>query len=686
MRQSGAFMAMCAALAACGPQPQGPAGAPGAQSVDLISSAAAFAAPAAANVQLSPDGRQLAYLAPGALGAVVMLADVQSPAQARALTALTGRPIVRLAWAETGGHLIAFEAAPEGGTTGVVAIDLVTGSTTSLTTADESAAADFLGLSPAQPDTVLLAIRAGAVGRLQVISANLATGARSVVEPNAKGFSQFLADGRNRLRVARLEADGDGDSFWRMDARNRWVKLLDVPAIDVRTTRAVAVDADGGALLLLDSLGRDRAALVSVDLATAEKSPLGESPQADVTDVLTDPKTGAAQAFVSEYLRPTLTPLTQGFRDDLEILGRALPGELRIVSRSREDAVWVVERSSARQPVDYHLYDRLAGRLRPLFSAAPQWSQFALQPMTPIEIASRDGQILVSYLTLPPGADPDGDGRPKSPGPLALLIHDGESTRDNLGFRADHQFLAARGYAVLSVNYRGSVGFGKAFLALGDGAWGAGVQADLQDAAAWAIERGVSAPGRIGAIGAGLAGSAALTLLAEPQRRFSCAVAIDAPSDLRVIAAAPPGLAERRRLDLMRRLGDLRQPETSGVLAAGSPSAVADQMQGAALLIAGRDWSGPMRMLADGLRAARAPVALATLNDRPRVARSGPDYGVAMSVVETFLQSCLGGRALPTAANPRLSTPIDDALLSQRPGQGAQDIPAATPKSVAQRG
>ncbi len=103
---------------------------------------------------------------------------------------------------------------------------------------------------------------------------------------------------------------------------------------------------------------------------------------------------------------------------------------------------------------------------------------------------ARDGLKLPSYLTLPPGSDPDGDGVPDKAVPLVLLVHGGPWARDGYGFNRAHQWLANRGYAVLSVNFRGSTGFGKGFINAGNLEWGAKMHDDLIDAVEWAVEQG----------------------------------------------------------------------------------------------------------------------------------------------------------------------------------------------------
>jgi dienelactone hydrolase len=104
--------------------------------------------------------------------------------------------------------------------------------------------------------------------------------------------------------------------------------------------------------------------------------------------------------------------------------------------------------------------------------------------MQAVQGKSRDGFTLVSYLTLPAEIEAD---RPPRPLPMVLIVHGGPWGRDIYGYRRDHQWLADRGYAVLSVNYRGSTGFGKAFVAASEKEHARKMHDDLIDMVDWAI-------------------------------------------------------------------------------------------------------------------------------------------------------------------------------------------------------
>jgi len=124
--------------------------------------------------------------------------------------------------------------------------------------------------------------------------------------------------------------------------------------------------------------------------------------------------------------------------------------------------------------------------------------------MEPVTIRARDGLALVSYLSRPRGSSP------ADRLPMVLLVHGGPWARDLWGLHPDHQWLANRGYAVLSVNFRGSTGFGKSFVNAGDREWAGKMHDDLIDAVDWAVAQGIADPARVAIMGASYGGYSAL--------------------------------------------------------------------------------------------------------------------------------------------------------------------------------
>ena len=266
---------------------------------------------------------------------------------------------------------------------------------------------------------------------------DIATGERTLVQrnantPGARGFTRFVADSENRLRVGVKALPDGGAEVLVRSLEGAWRSLFNVPAEDALASTPVAIEADGRTFLMLDSTGRDRVNLMRVDMESGVKTVLGESARADVVDVWLDPASNAPEAFAAEYLRREWRALDADAQADLEFLGRQLNGEFNVVSRSRDDGRWIVVEEGPTIPPRSYLYergDRANRRLSLLFRHHPTLETAPLQPMAPVEIEARDGLTLVSYLTLPIGSDENGDGRPEKPTPLVIAPHGGPWAR-----------------------------------------------------------------------------------------------------------------------------------------------------------------------------------------------------------------------------------------------------------------
>ena len=206
-------------------------------------------------------------------------------------------------------------------------------------------------------------------------------------------------------------------------------------------------------------------------------------------------------------------------------------------------------------PASSYLYDRKAGKVTKLFDQRPALAKAPLVPMQSLEIKARDGLTLVSYLSLPPGSDANGDGVPESPVPMVLNVHGGPWGRDTYGFDNEHQWLANRGYAVLSVNYRGSTGFGKSFVNASNKEWAGKMHDDLLDAVDWAVKQKITTKDKVAIYGGSYGGYATLVGLTFTPDTFACGVDIVGPSNLNTLLASHPAVLEGvlRRVRLARR-------------------------------------------------------------------------------------------------------------------------------------
>src|ERR1700739_4019155 len=187
---------------------------------------------------------------------------------------------------------------------------------------------------------------------------------------------------------------------------------------------------------------------------------------------------------------------------------------------------WIVAYQYDDAPLEYFHYDRGARQVRRLFSSTPAWEGLPFVPMEPVIIRARDGLELVSYLSRPR------DATPAAPLPMVLLVPGGPWARDVWVLYADHQWLANRGYVVLSVNYRGSTGFGKAFVNAANLEWAGKMHDDLIDAVDWASARGITDPARVAIMGTSYGGYSALVGVTFTPEKFACAVDLCGISNL----------------------------------------------------------------------------------------------------------------------------------------------------------
>jgi dipeptidyl aminopeptidase/acylaminoacyl peptidase len=144
-----------------------------------------------------------------------------------------------------------------------------------------------------------------------------------------------------------------------------------------------------------------------------------------------------------------------------------------------------------------------------------------------------------------------------------LLPHGGPYARDSAEFDAWTQFLVNHGFAVLKPNYRGSVGYGEAYMQAGYKQWGMKMQEDLMDGLDWLVSTGVTNPERVCVVGASYGGYTALVSAYKFADRINCAVSLAGISDLESM------VARIYSFDLVQR--NRERIQDSAQLAANSP-------------------------------------------------------------------------------------------------------------------
>jgi dipeptidyl aminopeptidase/acylaminoacyl peptidase len=489
---------------------------------------------------------------------------------------------------------------------------------------------------------------------------NLATGELTEIM-RGDGFAGFLADDSLTLRIAvRPNAEG-GMDFFRVEVNEVAAEPFAATTLeDAMTTQPAGFTTDGATLYWIDSRGRNTAALIAEDMGSGERAVLAEDPRADIGHVLTHPATGVVEAYAVNYLTQEWVALDAGIGATLDRLKALLKGDVEISSRTRDDRKWTVAVDPVTGPPAVYLHDRDTGELDLFYVSRPDLEHAPLVPMHAVEIPARDGLTLVSYLSLPYMADVKRSGVPDAPLPMVLLVHGGPWARDRHGYNPYHQWLANRGYAVLSVNFRGSTGLGKAFITAGDLEWGAKMHDDLIDAVEWAVAQGIARADGIAIMGGSYGGYAALAGLTFTPETFACGVDIVGPSNLETLLQTIPPYWKPVVEQFHRRMGNPETPEGLALLRDRSPLHKADRIVRPLLIGQGANDPRVKQAESDQIAAAMTerniPVTYVLFPDEGH-GFARPENNIAFNAIaEEFLAANLGGRCEPAGKTVAAST------------------------------
>ena len=619
----------------------------------LIPRTALFGSDTREFVRLSPDGRHVSFVAPSDGVPNVWVAPLNDLRSAKVITHDSKHGVTSYEWAFDNRHIVFPKDTDGNGVFHYYSVDIVTDRERDLVPLIETTAR-WPGdgwLSPANPNQILLALhdKKGMDGDIYEVDLN--TGNRKLSIDNKDGFMTYYFGHTQNAVAAEKVLPGNGRAIFVRNG-NAWRQILSWSGEDVTTTAPLRVISNDTELLMRSSIGHDESRLVRLNLSSGKQTTVSTDWKAGVVDTWNEPRTGEPQAYTTEYLGRKTIALLPSIRSDIALLESKFGFGFNVSSRTLDDQKWIVEVSEPTTGISSHLYERSSGTVRKLFDYFPQLSTVRLQKIWPIEIEARDGLKLVSYLTLPSTSSHDGAAnRPSSPVPMVLVVHGGPSSRDTYGFRNDHQWLADRGYAVLSVNFRGSTGFGKAFFNAGNLQMGGKMQDDLVDAVDWAIREKIADPQKVAIFGESYGGYATLAGLAFTPDLFACGVDVVGPTDLLTMFAAPDARATSLYEYAIQLLGDPRTEKGRQLLRERSPLAHAHRIIKPVLIAQGANDPAVPRDQSDrivaALKTAHRAVTYILYPDEGHGFVRRENQLSFLAVAEAFLAQHLGGRVEP---------------------------------------
>ena len=608
---------------------------------DLIPRDVLFGNPEKAAPALSPDGRRIAYLAPHKAVLALWVRTIGEQDD-RVVACDPTRPIRNAFWAPDGSRVLFLQDA--GGDEDF-----------HLFAADPAGAADAIDLTPypgtrvavqaldySRPEMILLAMNRRDPHVFDIYRFDPNTGEATLDTQNPGTVSAFADDAEMRVRAGVIQhADASTEIVVRDGVDEPWRSFVRFDADD-GTPTPVGFTTDGSGLLVVTSAGANAARLARYDLAGGPPHELAGDPQYDIIDVRFSPKTKAPIAALVVRERSEWIVLDAAYAGDFDAIAEQVPGDVGIASIDRDDATWLLSSVVDTGSPSYWAYDRTTKRATKMFATRPALDGYTLAPMTPVSFTARDGLTIHGYLTTPAGV-------PAKRLPAVLLVHGGPWARDTWGYDGTVQWLANRGYAVLQPNFRGSTGYGKAFVNAGDRQWAGTMRTDLLDAKAWLVQHGIADPLRVAIMGGSYGGYATLAALAFEPLAFAAGVDIVGPSNLSTLLASIPPYWETMRATFTRRMGD-----TEAFLAEQSPLHRANEIR--APLLIGQGANDPRVKIAESdqivqaMRDRKLAVTYVVFEDEGHGFARPENAKRFNAVVETFLAAHLGGRAEPPAA------------------------------------
>ena len=611
-----------------------------------------FGDPEIAGAGISPDGKWITFVKPYNDVMNIWVKGVAEPFDAaRPLTADT-RPVSGYFWSQDSRNVLYTQdkegnenfhvyrvdpsAKPEAETGVPSAMDL---------TPYESTRAFIYDVPESTPRQMVVGLNDRDPALHDVYRVDLDTGDRDLLILNDANVGEWITDLTGNVRLAVRQRQDAGTDILLVNNAQLGKVLYDCSAEE--DCRPIRFHKDGRRVYMVSNKGDDAdlSGLFIIDVETGSIQLLERDPEGAV-DFGGALFSDASEELIATYYvgdRIRIYPKTDKFERDFKFLRNNLPdGVLGFAGTTEDDRKGIVGINSDINPGSTYFYDLDARTVEKLYDLRPKLPAEHLAAMEVVRYVARDGQEIPAYLVVPKGVPP-------SNLPTIIMPHGGPWARDVWGYDGLAQFFANRGYAVLLPNFRGSTGFGKAFLNAGNKEWGTGVmQHDISDGVKYLIDRGIADPEQVAILGGSYGGYATLAGLTFTPDLYAAGVSIVGPSNIiTLLNSIPPYWGPMIKM-FYKRVGDPNDPEDRVRLKAQSPFFHADNIEAPLLVIQGANDPRVKQAESDQIVVAMRELGLfveyLVAPDEGHGFR-GEENELAMFVaIEEFLSKHLGGR------------------------------------------
>jgi dipeptidyl aminopeptidase/acylaminoacyl peptidase len=611
-----------------------------------------FGNPEIAAPQLSPDGKYLAFLKPWKDTRNVYVKGVDEPfSAARLLTTESKRPIAGYFWTHDSKYILFVKDNDGDENYNVYAVDPAAKPAAG---ADAPASRDMTGLKgvrvqlvelpKSDPDTIYIGLNDRDKAWHDLYKLKISTGEKTLVRKNTERIAGWVFDRQGNLRLAERSAENGDTEILRVDP-DKFTKIYSCTVFE--QCGIVRFQKDGKRAYMATNKGPDMdlAALALIDPETGKTEIVESDPlkRVDFTGAIFSEVTDelALTQYLDDHLR-------RYFKDkDIEAgfkwLRAKFPGkEVGRASWTKDEQTWVVGVNSDTEPGETYLFDRKTHKLALQYRVREKLPREALAEMKVVHYKSSDGLEIPAYLTLPKGI-------PAKNLPTIIFPHGGPWGRDVWGYNPYAQFFANRGYAVLSMNFRGSAGYGKKFIDAGNNEWGKKMQDDVTWGEKYLVAEGISDPKRIGIFGGSYGGYATLAGVAFTPDVYAAAVDLFGPSNLITLLDSIPPYWESGRQMFYQRMGNPTTPEGKALLVERSPLTSAGKIKTPLMIAQGandpRVNHAESEQIVVALRDRGFPVEYLLIPDEGHGFARPVNNMASIMATEKFFAKYLGGRA-----------------------------------------
>lgn len=425
------------------------------------------------------------------------------------------------------------------------------------------------------PDQVLIGMNKRNPEVFDPYRLDLKTGELTQLAENPGNWQGWMTDHNGVLRSVTAIVDGVNTQILYRDHDNEDFRAVLTTSFK-ESVDFIIFTPDNKYVYAATNLGRDKSVLVLMDPATCEEiEVLYENPTYDISSISYSRKRKKLLGvFCSGHKEPVRHYFDEEEKNLKEKMRSFFPGlHCGMNDCDKAEEKYLLYVGSDRNKGAYYYYDIHEDQPRKIASLSPWLNEEEMVEMEAIKYTTRDGLELEAYLSLPKSFNK----KNPTPHPVIIHPHGGPWARDYWGFDSVVQFLCNRGYAVFSMNFRGSTGYGRKFLEASYKEWGRKMQDDISDGVAYLIKEGIADPKRVAIYGASYGGYAVLAGLAFTPELYCCGIDYCGVSNLFTFMKTIPPYWKPMLEMMYEQVGN---PETDHeLLAAASPALHADKIR-----------------------------------------------------------------------------------------------------------